>query len=120
MGNSPGQLAARRARPVDADVVARLLHDFNTEYDSPTPGPGVLSERLRFLLAEPTTIAYLVDEPAAGVALVTTRRNVWYDAPVALLDELYVVPDRRGQGLGAAIVRRLIEEVSSFRSPSDW
>ena len=83
---------------------ARLLHDFNTEFDTPTPGTAALTRRLRALLAGPSTIAYLAGEPAAGAALVTLRPNVWYEGQVALLDELYVEPDRRGQGLGAAMI----------------
>lgn len=105
--------APRRARPDDAATVAQLLHDFNTEFDTPTPGTTVLTERLQSLLAEPSTIAYLAGEPAAGVALVTLRSNVWYDGPVALLDELYVVPDRRSHGLGAAIIRLLIADAEA-------
>jgi GNAT superfamily N-acetyltransferase len=110
MSEHSPDLEARRARADDAETLAQLLHDFNTEFDTPTPGPAVLSKRLRSLLAEPSTIAYLVGEPAAGFALVTLRRNVWYDGPVALLDELYVVPDRRSHGLGAAIIRRLVAD----------
>ena len=102
--------AARRARADDAETVARLLHDFNTEFETPSPGTAILSRRLRSLLGEPSTIAYLAGEPAAGVALVTLRSNVWYDGPVALLDELYVQPDRRGHGLGAAMISLLVAE----------
>jgi ribosomal protein S18 acetylase RimI-like enzyme len=101
---------ARRVGPDDAETVAQLLHDFNTEFDTPTPGVAVLTRRLQSLLAEPSTIAYLAGEPAAGIALVTLRSNVWYDGPVALLDELYVAPDRRGHGLGAAMIRLLIAD----------
>ena len=106
-------VGARRAGPDDAETVARLLHDFNTEFDTPSPGAAILTRRLQSLLAGPDTIAYLAGEPAVGVALVTLRRNVWYDGPVALLDELYVEPDRRGQGLGAAMIRMLIADAEA-------
>ena len=102
--------AARRAGPRDAESVARLLHDFNTEFDTPTPGIPTLTKRLKSLLTGSGTIAYVAGEPAAGVALITLRTNVWYDGPVALLDELYVAPDRRDGGLGTAMVQRLIAD----------
>ena len=98
----------RLATPDDAFEVARLLHDFNTEFDTPSPGVDVLADRLRVLLAGDQTMAILAGEPAAALALVTLRPNVWYAGPVALLDELYVVPDRRGRGIGTAVVGQLL------------
>jgi GNAT superfamily N-acetyltransferase len=98
----------RLATPQDAEEVARLLHDFNSEFDTPSPGAVVLSARLRLLLARNETIAILAGSPAVAVALITLRPNVWYAGRVALLDELYVVPDRRGQGIGSAVVERLM------------
>jgi GNAT superfamily N-acetyltransferase len=96
--------SVRRAGPADAEVVARLLDDFNREFDTPTPGPAELADRLRGLLAGDATVALLVGEPAVGVALITLRPNVWYDGPVGLLDELYVEPDGRDGGLGTALL----------------
>ena len=98
----------RRATPDDADEVARLLHDFNTEFDTPSPGVAVLAPRLRRLLAGNDTVAILAGRPAVGVALVTLRPNVWYAGPVALLDELYVVPDLRDRGIGSSIIAELL------------
>ncbi|GAA1962465.1 GNAT family N-acetyltransferase [Microbacterium deminutum] len=110
MSELSGEAAAHRAGPSDAAVVARLLHDFNTEFDTPTPGAVALTRRLESLLAESNTIAYLIGEPAVGVALVTMRSNVWNEGPVALLDELYIAPPRRGQGLGSALIQRLVSD----------
>ena len=98
----------RQATPDDAEEVARLLHDFNSEFESPSPGAEVLAARLGLLLAGAETVAILAGKPAVAVALVTLRPNVWYAGQVALLDELYVVPHLRGQGIGSAIVDQLV------------
>lgn len=94
----------RIAGVADAAVVAQLLDDFNREFDTPTPGIGVLTARLQRLLTQGDVVAVLIDDPAVGVALLTLRPNVWYDGPVAVLDDLYVVPTLRGQGLGSALL----------------
>jgi GNAT superfamily N-acetyltransferase len=94
----------RVASTAEAATVAALLDAFNHEYDTPTPGSGVLAERLQRLLEGGDVIALLTGEPAVGVALLTLRPNIWYDGPVALLDELYVVPAVRDQGHGSALL----------------
>jgi GNAT superfamily N-acetyltransferase len=92
------------ATPAEAAVVGALLDGFNREFDTPTPGPAVLAARLRGLLAGGRVVALLTGDPAVAVALVTLRPSVWYDGPVAVLDELYVVPGQRGRGLGSALL----------------
>jgi GNAT superfamily N-acetyltransferase len=49
-------------------------------------------------------IALLAGDPAVAVALLTLRPNVWYEGPVALLDELYVAPEPRGRGVGSTLL----------------
>lgn len=98
----------RSAGLEDAATVARLLHDFNTEFGDPSPGVAVLAERLRRLLAGSDVVALLAAEPSVGVALVTFRPNVWDAGPVALLEELYVAPASRRRGIGAALLERAV------------
>ncbi len=95
----------RPAAVADAPEVAALLDAFNREYDVATPGVTVLASRLQRLLAGGHVLAWLAGAPASGVVLLTLRSNVWFDGPVGLLDELYVVPGRRGHGIGSALLR---------------
>jgi GNAT superfamily N-acetyltransferase len=110
-------VVVRRATVADAAVVAGLLDDFNREFDTPTPGAEALTDRLSALLVRDEVWALLAETgPAAGqvlgVALVTLRPNVWYDGPVAMLDELYVVPERRAEGIGSALLARLFDDAA--------
>lgn len=105
--------SVRLATVEDAEPLARLLHDFNTEFDTPSPGPEVLAPRLRHHLAGDGMFAILADPP--GFALVSVRPNVWYEGPVALLDELYVAPAHRNGGTGSAIIDLLVRTARARR-----
>jgi GNAT superfamily N-acetyltransferase len=100
----------RAASVADAAVLADLLDRFNREYETPTPGPAVLVGRLEHLLSSGNIIALLAGEPAVGLAMLTLRPNLWHEGPVALLDELYVVPGERRRGIGTALLKAAEDE----------
>jgi ribosomal protein S18 acetylase RimI-like enzyme len=99
----------RRASETDAATVAQLLHDFNSEYDEPTPSVPVLTERLGELLAEDAITVLLARDPPAGFALLRLRPSLWAKANDAYLEELYVIPSHRGRGIGGTLLDTSIE-----------
>ncbi|MGC1850909.1 MAG: GNAT family N-acetyltransferase [Solirubrobacterales bacterium] len=94
----------RPAGPEDAVDVARLLHDFNAEFDEPTPAVEVLAERVRELVARGEIVVLLAGEGLDGLAQFRFLRSVWSDGLDVYLEELYVVPERRGKGIGRALL----------------
>jgi ribosomal protein S18 acetylase RimI-like enzyme len=104
-GQEASALAVRIATSADADVVGQLLHDFNSEFDEPTPGPVILAERIRRLLAASDTTVLLGGAGPDGVAVLRFRAAIWSDALECYLAELYVVPQQRRRGLGRALLQ---------------
>lgn len=89
----------------DAPDVARLLHDFNTEYDQPTPPVAELASRIRELLSSGSIVVLLAGEPPAlGLALFRIRPSLRSKANDVYLEELYVAPERRREGYGRALL----------------
>ena len=92
----------------DASLIARFLHDFNTEFSEPTPGPEVLARRVGAFIESGEMTYLLGGEGPDGFAQVSFRPSVWADEPVGCLEELYVVPARRGRGVGRAIMEAVL------------
>jgi GNAT superfamily N-acetyltransferase len=88
----------------DAAVAAELLHDFNTEFATPTPPVTELADRVGSLVGRRDIEILLAGEPAVAIAVTTFRSSVWDPGPVALLEELYVRPALRSQGIGGVLL----------------
>jgi ribosomal protein S18 acetylase RimI-like enzyme len=99
----------RRASPADAPEVARLLHDFNTEFSEPVPEVDVLAERVAQFIEREEATFLLVGSGPDGVAELRFRPSIMTGALDAYLEELYVAPARRGQGLGRALLEAAME-----------
>jgi ribosomal protein S18 acetylase RimI-like enzyme len=96
--------------PNDAGVraAARLLHDFNAEYDEPAPEPDVLATRLAWLVSDGHVTVLLARTHeagvAVGVAVMRVQPSIVGLTQEAYLAELYVVPCRRGEGYGRELI----------------
>jgi ribosomal protein S18 acetylase RimI-like enzyme len=102
------QVEIRRAAPEDAPMVARLLHDFNAEFEDETPGVEALAEYTRPLIESGEIVVLLAGE-ADGISLWRLRPSPWTGRPEAYLQELYVVPALRGGGIGSALLEATMD-----------
>jgi ribosomal protein S18 acetylase RimI-like enzyme len=99
----------RRAGPEDAEAIGRLLHDFNSEYGDFTPGPGTLARRIGDLLDSGQVTVVLAGDGPDGLALMRFRPSLWTETLDCYLEELYVVPDKRGRGIGRALMQAAMD-----------
>lgn len=99
----------RNASAADAADIGRLLDAFNSEYDDFTPGPQALADRCAELLAAAEISVLLVGGGPDGIAVVRFRPSLWQPASEAYLEELYVMPPRRGEGLGRALLDGVLD-----------
>jgi ribosomal protein S18 acetylase RimI-like enzyme len=104
------EIHVRQATVEDAGAIARLLRDFNLEYSEPTPEVATLTETVRRLLGDSEIVVMLAGDGPDGLSLFRFRPALWAEGPETYLQELYVVPHLRGQGIG----RRLLEETIEF------
>jgi len=98
------EIEIRRAGVEDSAAIARLLHDFNTEFEEPSPGVEALTEYSRRLLDAGEMTVLLAGAGPDGISLIRFRTSVWTGRAEAYLQELYVVPARRGGGIGRALL----------------
>ena len=89
--------------------MARLLHDFNTEFSDPVPELDVLTERVAQFIERDEAVFLLAGDGPDGFAEIRFRPSLMTGALDAYLEELYVAPAKRGQGLGRALLEAAME-----------
>ncbi len=95
-----------------ATIVGQLLWDFNTEFDAETPSSETLVQRFTRLLARDDVLVLLAEpvEDPTGFAMVTFRPTPYCEGPLAYLEELYVRPSLRAQGIGTRLLTAALED----------
>lgn len=111
----PADIEIRLADSSDSGSVAGLLHDFNSEFGSPTPDLMVSATRFENLLGREDVLVVVATAAGTdvGFAFLTLRPTPYHDGPTAQVEELYVRPDLRSGGIGSRILARAVDEVAA-------
>jgi ribosomal protein S18 acetylase RimI-like enzyme len=95
----------RLGGPEDAELLGRMLYEFNLEYDQTDPPAEQMAE-LAGPQLESGEVAVLFGpgDPPDGFAQLRFRLSLYEPGPDACLEELWVRPHARGTGLGRALL----------------
>lgn len=119
--DSVNAVGVLRAGPIHAEVVGHLLFDFNAEFGARGPAAQVLTARFARLLRRDDVIVLLAgnelagnEQDPTGFAFLTLRPTPYHDGPLAQLEELYVRPGLRDQGIGTALLTSAMEAIRKY------
>ena len=102
-----------RAQPHEAEAVGELLAAFRTHNGSEWPSDNAMIASVERLITTPDCEYLLAAREAGaaaeGVVQMRFRWSVWMAAEDALLEDLFVLADARGHGLGRALVDAVYE-----------
>jgi ribosomal protein S18 acetylase RimI-like enzyme len=99
-----------RAAPDEARAVAALLGGFRDHlgYDQPSDA-SMLASVERIIGRDDAEYLLAGDGEPVAVAQVRYRWSVWWEAEDCWLEDLYVAPEARREGLGRTLVEAVIE-----------
>ncbi|MEM8886186.1 MAG: GNAT family N-acetyltransferase [Planctomycetota bacterium] len=105
-------LVLRTAEPEDAATIHRFIQglaEYEKEPDAVEVTPAQLAEQLA--QAKPPFECLLAERngTAVGFALFFESYSTWRGRVGLYLEDLYVPPEHRGQGIGKALLRRLAQ-----------
>jgi ribosomal protein S18 acetylase RimI-like enzyme len=103
--------------PTEEDALLELARAFHEEGGHPLTERGVAAIGM-IARGHPLVRAWLIRERGHGVVVGYTVLGlgfgVEYGGPDAFVDDLYLVPEARGRGLGEAVMRRLEAEARAL------
>lgn len=114
----------RRVEPRDVDAVVGLVHELAL-YEKAPEECHLTAEQLRTALfgKSPALFGHVaeVDGRVVGIALWFLNFSTWDGVHGIYLEDLYVTPDQRGNGLGKQLLKALAQEcVAKGYSRLQW
>ena len=101
-------VSVRTGTAADAAALGRMLDAFNSEFDDHTPGPAAIAANAKPLIASGDLVLLIAGEED-GFAQFRFRTLDTTGEPTAYLEELYVAPGKRGEGIGRALLEAAMD-----------
>jgi GNAT superfamily N-acetyltransferase len=110
LGDTVNSVSILPARPGDVAVLAKLLADFRDHLQGHMPSDEEFKLRLPSSLDDPGVLfacAWLKGE-AVGFTQTRFWKSVWVGGTEAQLEDLFVIPSARAQGVGRALLQHVL------------
>lgn len=103
----------RSARPDDAVTILRFVRELAT-YEKAPEAVTASADAIREQLASPAPpfecLIAEIDGRPAGFALFFANYSTWLGKPGVYIEDLYVTPELRQQGIGRALVAEIVNK----------
>ena len=109
MERRAGAFDMRLAQPGDEAEVAALIAAFRDSFDEREPPDEEIDRVVAELIGDQQTEFLLAGRPAVGMAQLRFRLSVWTGREDAWLEDVFVVPQARGRGIGRALLEASVE-----------
>jgi ribosomal protein S18 acetylase RimI-like enzyme len=113
MGKAPSAIEVRVAQRGDEREVSALIAAFRDSYDESEPSDEQISRGVSKLIHQADTEFLLAGRPAVGVAQLRYRLAIWTGTEDAWLEDVFVIAEARGSGVGRALVVECVERARS-------
>ena len=99
----------RVAGPGDSQVVSSLIGSFRDYLEGSSPTDEAIAAAVPGLIDDPNSEFLLAGEPEVGFAQVRFRPSVWTGSDDAWLEDVFVVEEARGEGIGRLLAEAAVQ-----------
>jgi GNAT superfamily N-acetyltransferase len=109
-------LELKEASSHDTDLLLELMSGFNQE-ENIDFDTEVYRERIYVAFNSPQLVKIwmiVANSCAVGYAILTFTFSFEFGGIIATIDEIYIAPEKRGQGLGTSVLELLAQEAITY------
>lgn len=106
------EVPIRVAGTADVQTVVALIEAFRDYLERSTPAEPALTESVALLLKDAGTEFVLAGDPEVGLAQIRYRPSVWTGSDDAWLEDVFVLEEARGEGVGRLLTEAAIQRAT--------